>query len=36
MLPHKKALVGGIVAAALFMFIYNKVPMLRKVLGAAA
>lgn len=32
-LPSKKVLIGGVVAAALFMFIYNKVPAVKKVLG---
>jgi len=36
MLPHKKAIVGGLIAAALFMFIYNKSVTVRKALGAAA
>ena len=36
MIPHKKALIGGLIAAALFMFVYNKSAMVRKVLGAAA
>jgi len=35
MLPGKKALIGGLVAAALFMVIYNKVPAVRRLLGAA-
>jgi hypothetical protein len=33
MLPSKKALIGGMVAAALFILVYNKVPAVRKALG---
>lgn len=36
MIPGKKAIISGLVAAAVFMFIYNKVPAVRKVLGASA
>lgn len=35
-MPSKNAIVAGLVSAALFMLIYNKVPAVRKVLGAAA
>lgn len=35
MLPGKKALISGVIAAAVFMLIYNKVPAVRKALGAA-
>ena len=36
MFPAKKAIIGGLIAAALFMFIYNKSATVRKALGAAA
>ncbi len=36
MLPGKKALISGLIAAAAFMLIYNKVPAIRKILGSAA
>jgi hypothetical protein len=36
MLPGKKAIVSGLIAAAVFMVIYNKVPAVRRILGAAA
>jgi hypothetical protein len=36
MLPGKKAIIAGLVVSALFMLIYNKVPVVRKALGAAA
>lgn len=36
MLPGKKAIIAGLVSAAVFMFIYNKVPAVRRILGAAA
>lgn len=36
MLPHKKAIVAGLLVFALGIFIYNKVPQVRKVLGGAA
>ncbi len=35
MLPGKKALIAGMVAAALVLVIYNKVPAVRRLLGAA-
>ncbi len=35
-MPSKKAIVTGLVIAAAFMLIYNKVPAVRKALGAAA
>lgn len=35
MLPGKKALISGVVAAAVFMVIYNKVPAVRRMLGGA-
>ena len=35
MLPGKKALISGVIAAAVFMVIYNKVPAVRRILGAA-
>ncbi len=35
-MPGKKALISGVIAAALFMFIYNKSATVRKALGAAA
>lgn len=34
-MPSKKAIVGGLVSAALFILIYNKVPAIRKALGGA-
>lgn len=34
-MPSKKAIVSGIVAAAVFMLMYNKVPAIRKILGGA-
>lgn len=33
---NKKAILGGMVAAALFMLVYNKVAPVRKILGGAA
>lgn len=36
MMPGKKALIAGILSAAVFMFIYNKSVTVRKALGAAA
>lgn len=35
-MPSKKQIVVGLALAAAFMLIYNKVPAVRKVLGAAA
>lgn len=35
MLPGKKALIAGMLSAALVLLIYNKVPAVRKILGAA-
>lgn len=35
-MPSKKAIVVGLVTAAAFMFLYNRVPAVRKVLGGAA
>lgn len=34
-MPGKKAIIAGLVSAALFMVIYNKVPAVRRALGAA-
>ncbi len=36
MLPGKKALISGVIAAALFMLLYNKVPAVKRALGGAA
>lgn len=35
-MPGKKAIVAGLLTAAIFMFIYNKSVTVRKALGAAA
>ncbi len=35
MLPGKKAIISGLVIFAISMLLYNKVPAVRKVLGAA-
>lgn len=34
-MPSKKAIIAGLVVSAVFMLIYNKVPAVRKALGAA-
>ncbi len=36
LVPGKKALMSGLVIAAIFAFAYNKIPALRRILGAAA
>ncbi len=36
MFPGKKAIVTGLIVSGIFMLIYNKVPAVRKALGAAA
>ena len=33
MLPSKKAIVAGLLVSAIFMFAYNKVPAIKRVLG---
>lgn len=35
-MPGKKAIISGLVVSAVFMLLYNKVPAIRKALGAAA
>lgn len=35
-MPGKKMIVSGLIVSAIFMLLYNKVPAIRKALGAAA
>ena len=36
LLPGKRTIISGLLVTALFMFAYNRVPAVRKVLGGAA